>query len=215
MSPTDLAPEAIKQLKEHDLVNTLRDRALELCKAFKVSWIELGQTLHAVEEDKLYHIWGYEKLEDYTVEELGFDQNLARKLIKSYLYVIDEQPEYLKAEYSAVRDTSKIPSLEEINFLRMAKGKKILQAQDQAMLKKQVFEKGQVASALKQELTSLMRERKVVDPDAEREKRSKATLNALIKSLQSFQKDAESAKLVPFELVKEAENLLNKLKENL
>jgi len=131
------------------------------------------------------------------------------------LYVIDEQPEYLKAEYSAVRDTSKIPSLEEINFLRMAKGKKILQAQDQAMLKKQVFEKGQVASALKQELTSLMRERKVVDPDAEREKRSKATLNALIKSLQSFQKDAESAKLVPFELVKEAENLLNKLKENL
>ena len=81
---------ALKQLQGHNVVNTLRDKALMACKKFKISWVELGQILHAIEEDKLYHAWGYEKLEDYTTKELGFDKKTAVKLLKSYLYLIDE-----------------------------------------------------------------------------------------------------------------------------
>lgn len=204
--------QALKQIKNHEVITKLRERAQSLCKDFKVSWVQLGQMLHAIEDDKLYHAWGFEKLEDYTVKELGFDKNMAIRLLKSYDYLIDEQPAYLEKTYADNRATSKVPSIEEINFLRLARGKKDLMDTDHDMLKKKVFEKGEVTGALKRDLTSLMRERKPVDPAAEREKRKKNLINSLIRSLTEFQADMKSSKLVPYELIKEAEDLLNKLK---
>src|SRR5262245_3327909 len=166
--------QALKRIKDHEIINKLRERAQSLCKDFKISWVQLGQTLHAIEEDKLYHAWGFEKLEDYTIKELGFDKNMAIKLLKSYDYLVDEQPAYLEKGYANNRDTSRVPSIEEINMLRLARGKKDLTDLDHDQLKKKVFEKGEVTGMLKKDLTALMRERKPVDPVAEREKRKKA-----------------------------------------
>jgi len=202
----------MKQIKNHEVVNKLRERAQSLCKDFKVSWVQLGQTLHAIEEDKLYHAWGFEKLEDYTIKELGFDKNMAIKLLKGYDYLVDEQPAYLEKTYPDARQTSRVASIDEINLLRLARGKKDLMDTDHDQLKKKVFEKGEVIGALKKDLTSLMRERKPVDPAAEREKRKRNLILSLIRSLQDFQADMKSSKLVPYELIKEAEDLLNKLK---
>ena len=204
---------ALKQLEQHNVVNTIRDKALAACKKFKISWVELGQILHAIEEDKLYHAWGYEKLEDYTTKELGFDKRTAVKLLKSYLYLIDEASEYLKEDFPRSRGTEEVPSIEEINFLRLAKGKKDLLPEDQTYLKKQVFEKGRVGEDLKRDLFSLMRERKVVDPIVEQDKRRMHLIKGLINSLTVFHCEMQASKLVAYDIIKDAEDLLNRLKE--
>jgi hypothetical protein len=204
---------ALKQLEGHRVVNDIRAQVLVACKKFKVSWVELGQLLHAVEEDKLYHAWGYEKLEDYTVKELGFDKKTAIKLLKSYLYLINEGAEYLREDFAESRDTELIPSVEEINFLRLAMGKKELLPADHAYLKNQVFVKGKVGDELKRDLVSLMRQRKPVDTVAEQEKRKNSLINGLIQSLTKFHAEMLSSKLIAYDLIQDAEDLLNRLKE--
>jgi len=204
---------AVKKLKEHRVVGNLRDRALDLCKDFKLSWLAIGQTLHAIEEDKLYHVWGFEKLQDYTEKELGLELATARKLIKSYLYLVDEAPQVLREDFSQGRSLPQIPSLDEINFLRNAHLKKDLEDEDKVHLKKQVFDKGKVGTELKKDLSALMRERKVVDPVKEQEKRKRKLINTLIRTLTDFHADMETQKLLPYEIIKEAEDLLNKLKQ--
>jgi len=204
---------ALKHLKQHSVVGNIRDRALAACKTFKLSWVELGQTLHAIEEDKLYHAWGYEKLEDYTEKELGFDKKTAVKLLKSYLYLIDEASEYLSDDFAESRGTEGVPSIEEINFLRLARGKKDLLPKYQLFLKKQVFENGKVGGDLKRDLVSLMKERKVVDPIVEKEKRKTTLIKSLVTNLTTFHAEMQASKLVAYDLIKDAENLLNRLKE--
>jgi hypothetical protein len=204
---------AIKQLEGHRVVNDIRDQVLAACKKFKVDWVELGQLLHAVEEDKLYHAWGYEKFEDYTTKELGFDKKTAIKLMKSYLYLIDQGSEYLKEDFAESRDTELIPSVDEINFLRLAMSKKELLPEDHAYLKEQVFVKGKVGEELKRDLVTLMKERKPVDTAAEQEKRKTSLIKSLINNLTTFHAEMLSSKLVAYDLITDAENLLNRLKE--
>jgi hypothetical protein len=207
------AQAAVKQIKEHHVVTNIRERALLLVKDFKLSWLQIGQTLHAIEEDKLYHAWGYDKLQNYTEKELGLDVQTARKLIKAYLYLIDEVPQCLQDDYKDTQSASRIPSLEAINLLCGAHVKKDLSFEDKEHLKKQVLEKGKAGGELKRDIASLMRERKTADPVAEQEKRKRQLIRTLIRTLTNFHADMETQKLVPYEIVKEAENLLNRLKE--
>ncbi len=204
---------ALKRLQRHNVVNDIRQRALAACKTFKLSWVELGQIFHAIEEDKLYHAWGYETLEDYTNEELGFEKKTAVKLLKSYLYLIDEGSEYLKEDFAASRGVDSIPPIEAINFLRLAKGRKALLPEDHAHLKKQVFEKGKVGQELKRDLVSLMKERKPVDVVAQKAKRKKSLIKSLMNSLTTFHAEMQTTKLVAYDIIKDAEDLLNRLKE--
>ncbi len=127
--------------------------------------------------------------------------------------MIDEASEYLKDDFAGERGTEEIPSVEEINFLRLAQGKKDLLPEDQMYLKKQVFEKGRVGEELKRDLVSLMKERKVVDPIVEREKRKTSIIKSLISSLTMFHAEMQATKAVPYDIIKDAEDLLNRLRE--
>lgn len=204
--------DGLKHVARHAVVNDIRDRAREACKSFKVSWVALGQILHAIQEDRLYHAWVYETFEDYTIKELGFDNRTATKLLKSYVYLIDEASEYLKEDFSTERGTKAVPSIDEINFLRLAKGKRDLRPEDQAFLKRQVFEKGRVGEDLRRDLTALMRERKTVDPIQEKELRKARLIKGLINNLALFHFEMRASKLVPYDIIKDAEDLLNRLK---
>lgn len=64
---------------------------------------------------------------------------------------------------------------------------------------------------MRKDLTALMRERKEVDPDEEREERNRTAVKRLVGAIKLFQKDMEALKLLNDDLVKEAYDLMNKL----
>jgi hypothetical protein len=189
----------------------IREQLLQHSKDFKTSWVKLGQALYAAWHDKLFYNWGYDKFEHYTQKELGIKNPTAMKLLKTYFFLEQEEPSYLKEEFCEEREAKQVPGCDAINVLRLAKRNKELTAEDFHALKTSVFDKGRDAALVRKDLTQIMKERKPVDPDEERQKRHEAAVNRLLTALSSFEKDEETLKIAPAELVKEAKALKKKL----
>jgi hypothetical protein len=205
--------ERISRLKSLDNPTSkeLRGQAQEGAKEFKTAWLSLAQVLFAIHRDKLYEYWGYDKFEHYVERELGFKKSIALKLVKTYCFVEQQEPQYLQSGFIQEHDAVSLPEMDAIHVLRLAKGKKELTRQDYSELRRQVFEKGRPAGLLRQDLTTLMKERKKVDPEEERERRNEAAVRKLLNAIRSFKKDAESLKLIKADLVKKAEELFREL----
>lgn len=201
----------INKKYENMTADALRQEILIHAKGFKTSWISLGQALYQVWRDKLFHGWGFEEFEHYIVQELGIKKQTAMKLVKTYFFVEQEEPSYLKEEYRDAREATIVPSYETLDVLRQAKQKKEINRDDYATLRKNVFEKGKHEGLVKKDLTAIMKERKIVDPDEEREKRNVASVKRVLTALRAFKKDMETFKMVPQEIVNEAEFLIKKL----
>lgn len=193
----------------------IREHLVEYVKSFKTSWVKLGQALYPVWKDKLFYAWGYDKFEYYTQEELGLKKETALKLLKTYFFMEQNEPAYVKEDFTKERDASQVPGCDEANVLRLARNNKELNKEDYYKLHKAVFEEGKDAGAVRKDLTSMIRERKPVDPDEERQERSDAAIRKLANALKSFYNDMESLKLAPAELVEEAKELLEKLEQEI
>ncbi|NTV29179.1 MAG: hypothetical protein HGA80_03755 [Candidatus Omnitrophica bacterium] len=205
--------ERISKLKKLDNATSkeLRERVQAAAKGFKTSWVELAQSLYAIWRDKLFEYWGYEKFEHYVEREVGLKKAMALKLVKTYAFVEQQEPAYLKEEFHNEREAISVPELDAIHVLRLARNKKEVTKQDYQELRRQVFDKGRPAGLLRRDLTAIIKERKVVDPDEDREQRSAASVRRLLNAIRSFRKDAETLKLVKADLVKKAEELFQEL----
>ena len=104
-----------------------------------------------------------------------------------------------------------MPGVDELNVLRLARGNKEVSDADFKQLKKAVFEKGKMAGGVRQELTSLIKERKEVDPEEQREKVKQDSIHRVLASLKTFTKDMRSTKLVPYNIIEAAEEFIEKL----
>lgn len=190
---------------------TFRRHVLKSAKDFKTSWIELGRALYTVWKDKLYKEWGYSTIDTYAAKEIGIRKQTAMKLLRSYSFLEKEEPAYLKNEYVESQDTALVPSYESIDVLRQAKNKKDLDAQDYAGLKKAIFEKGKDVQEVKKDLTSLIRERRELDPEEARQEKKLSLLKRFLGSLKAITRELETAKLGSASLVKEADSLIKKI----
>ena len=193
----------------------IREQLVGLAKNFKTSWVQLGQALYPVWKDKLFFSWGHDKFEQYTQKELGLKKTTALKLLKTYFFVEQEEPAYLHENYASDRDAGKVPDYDAINVLRLARAKKELDKQDYMKLRKAVFEKGRNDTLVRKDLTQLMKQRKEVDPDEERDKRNKESIRKLVTAIKSFKKDMDALKLSAPELVQEAESFMKRLEKEL
>ena len=191
----------------------LRVQLAEHAKDFKTSWVFLGQGLYAVWRDKLFHGWGFEKFEDYAAADLGIKKPLAMKLVKTYFFVEQEEPAYLKKEFSGVREAPVVPGYESLDVLRLARRNNQVNREDYVKLRKQVFEKGRDASAVRKDLTAIIKERKKVDPDEQREDRHHKSIRRFVNALKSFRKDAETLALIDPDIARGADDLLAKIEE--
>jgi hypothetical protein len=201
-------------MKQNDvLADAMRGELVEHAKTFKTSWVYLGQTLYTVWRDKTYYSWGHEKFEDYVVNELGLKKPLAMKLLKTYFFVEQEEPGYLTKEFSEAREASVVPSYESLDVLRLARKNKDLKREDYIKLRKEVFEKGKDASLVRKDLTTMIKERKQVDPDEERERRHQQSVKRFLTALKTFKNDIDALKLIESDIAEEAEALLKKLEE--
>lgn len=189
----------------------IRENLVTNAKTFKTSWIFLGQTLYTVFRDKLFHEWGFEKFEDYTSQELGMKKSLAMKLVKTYFFVEQQEPNYLREEFSQDKEAAIIPSYEPLDLLRLAHRSSIGR-EDYAKIRKDVFA-GKDTSLIKKDLTQIMKERKQVNPDEEREKRNKSAIKKFMQSIRIFNGEMEILKLIESHIVESSETLLRKLEE--
>ena len=193
----------------------LRSQIRKHSKSFKTSWVNLGQALYSVWKDKLFYAWGYDKFEYYVEQEVGLPKQLSLKLLKSYFFLEQEEPDYLKREFNEACDASKVPGYEAVNVLRLAKQRKDLLKDDYLKLKRAVFDKGKNASLVRQDLMAIIRERKAIDPEAERDKRNELAIRKLVNALNSFKMDMEVLKLISDDIVDEAKQLMTKLEKQL
>jgi len=191
----------------------LRVHVSQHAKDFKLSWVQLGQGLYSIWRDKLYQSWDFEKFEDYVVRELGLKKPLALKLVKTYFFVEQDEPVYLKKEFAESRETVNIPGHEGLDVLRLARSRKELTREDYTKLRKDIFEKGKEASLVRKDLTAIIKERKKIDPDQAREARHEQSVRRLVAALRSFKKDMETLKLAEPDIIEEAEGLLKRLEE--
>lgn len=204
------------QEKMEDLdQGSMRYHVLESAKNFKTSWIELGRALYTVWKDKLYKDWGYGNFDIYTTREIGIRKQTALKLLKSYYFLEKEEPVYLKGDNAEVRDAALVPSFEAVDALRLAKNNKVLDAQDYAHLKREVFEKGKDAREVKKNLSVIVRERQELEPEEAQEKKKIACVRRLVGTLRSIKQEVEILKLLPAPLVKEVASLISKLEEEI
>jgi len=196
-----------EQIQLETIRDTIRDEVQDYAKNFKTSWLKLGRHLYAIHQDKMFHAWGFEKFEDYLEEELGIKKSVGYALFKAYLFIEEQEPIYLDNKFSQQRNAVQIPNYDSINVLRLAKRKKELLAEDYKKLREDIFERGLPASDARKDLTALIKERKVVDPQEEREQRQTATIKKFITAINSFKKEAQALKIVPDAILKQLATL--------
>ena len=195
------------------LADGLREDLASHAKDFKTAWLLLGQGLYAVWQDKLYSAWGYDKFEDYTSKELGLKKPIALKLVKTYFFVEQQEPTYLKKEFVEERGPQAVPSYESLDVLRLAHRNKDLKRDDYVKLRKDVFEKGKDVALVRKDLTAMIKERKQVNPDEEREKRHQQSVKKFFSALKVFSRDMETLKLADDDIFVQAQELLQKIEE--
>ncbi len=203
------------EIKLETITDTIRGEILQYAKDFKTSWIGLGRHLYAVWQDKMYRGWGYEKFEDYTKQELGMKKSLCMKLLKTYLFIEQEEPVYLHKEFVRDREPVNVPGYDEVDVLRLAKKKKELTASDYAKLRREIFDKGTNATDARKELTAIIKERKQVDPEEERQQRNEAAIKKMINAIEAFKKDMEVLKLIPYDIIEEIKRVKEKLESQI
>ncbi len=209
----NFSQQPIEKKKNTLNAEALRLEMIEYAKDFKVSWVHLGQGLYSIWRDKTFHTWEYDKFEDYVIRELGLKKALALKLVKTYFFVEQEEPGYLKKEFADDKQAIAVPSYEGLDVLRQARRNSEINREDYVKLRKDIFDKGKDSSLVKKDLTAMIKERKQVDPDEEREARHQASVRRFLNALKSFKKDIDTLQLIESDIAKETEELLQKLEE--
>jgi len=189
----------------------LRQQIQKHAKDFKSSWVELGQALYTVYNDKIYKLWGYEKFEYYVEKEIGIKKQVAMRLLKTYYFLEQEESAYLKSDYVETAEAVMVPSCETVNVLRLAKRNKELPKDEYEKLKTKIFEEGKDAPMIRKDLRALMKQRKELDPDEERENRSVLSVRRFLNAFRSFKKDMEVLKLFPLDMIEDLGTFMRKL----
>ena len=126
----NFSQQAVERKKSNLNVDSLRIELVGYSKDFKVSWVHLGQGLYSVWKDQLFQAWGFDKFEDYVIRELGLKKSLALKLVKTYFFVEQEEPGYLKKEFSEDKKAVAVPGYEGLDVLRIARRHSELSRED-------------------------------------------------------------------------------------
>jgi hypothetical protein len=195
--------------------NPVRQHVLETARDFKSSWIELGRALYSVHKDKLYKEWGFATFDAYTSKEIGIRNQTAMKLLRSYYFLEKEEPGLLKDENGALTEPVKIPSYESVNVLRLAKNNKALDNDDYEGLKKVVFSEGKDALEVRKDLTSMIRERKELEPEEAREEKRLVVIRRFLSTLKSLKLELETTKMLPSSLTKDISALIKRVEEEI
>lgn len=203
--------EAIEEKMSGIDTGSLRYQILQNAKNFKTSWIDLGQALYSVWKDKLYKDWGFLTFDAYTSKEIGVRKNTALKLLKTYYFLEKEEPRMISKDYVKTKDAAEVPSYEAVDLLRLAKKRQGLDEDDYRRFRRDVLEKGRDGREVKKDLTALIKQREELEPDEARKKRREATIKRLLSALRSLKRELEVTKVLPSDILKQTNTLINRI----
>jgi len=195
--------------------SAIRDRVQKATLDFKNSWRNLAQALYTVFNDKLYRNWGYDKFDQYTEKEVHIRKHTAMKLIRSYAFLESEEESLYIADESENKSSEDRPSLtlEAADILR--KAKKSLDADGYQKVKKGIIQEGKESREVKKDLSALiMRRRKDINPEEERTKHRKITINRFLGTLRAFKNEIELLKILPGTVAEEIDHLLKSIQKH-
>jgi len=199
------------------LEGELRESTLEAAKRHKASWLDFGRHLHAVFKDNYFRDWGYMSFDTYCVKELGIKRTTAIKLLKSYRFIEDEEPEMVRKEQAGEIQEAKIPNYETVNLLRLAKSNKELDEDDYKEIRESVITKASEPKEVRAQVKRLLIQKKDEGkaPDEIRREHRNGKIRRLVGMLYSAKRDFESESTVPQYLIKELITLTEKLEDQL
>jgi hypothetical protein len=202
---------AISQIegKMEDLDETsLRYRVLQSARNFKTSWIELGNYLQAVFQDKHYKRWGYTSFESYCSREIAIKTTTALKLLRSYYFLESEEPAFLKERLSSTEKVVALPSVDSVDILRRARNRQNLDADDYRSLRDSVLEKGEEPKEVRYKLKNILEAYAGGESEEEEKKRRTATINRCLGVLRTIKREIEISGVLPRRIVKEIDRLV-------
>lgn len=204
-----------KMNQNNDNSNLIRSEALRTAKQFKTAWVDLGRTLYEVHKNKLYKDWGYSNFDAYTAKEIGIRKQTSIKLLRSYFFLEDNEPNYTKPDFLNERKTNEVPEYETVDVLRQAKNKNILEPEDYQSLRSSVFNKGHDMTQVKKGLTALIKERKQIDPELERHNQRLVSLKRLVAILKSIKQEMSFKNILREDTLQTVEKLISSIEEEM
>ncbi|HEY3354112.1 MAG TPA: hypothetical protein VGQ83_12740 [Polyangia bacterium] len=93
-----------------------RVELLSYARAFKSSWVELGEALARVKSDETFRRWGHESFEEYVRQELHVKPETALKMCGSFGFLQQHAPEVLERDGVS----APIPAYQAVDFLARA-----------------------------------------------------------------------------------------------
>ena len=195
---------SIERKMENMSSDSLRYQVLKSAKAFKTSWIELGQRLYTVWKDKMYKEWGYSEFDTYTTKEIGIRGQTALKLLRSYSFLEKTEPQYLKRDREDGNSAEPAPTYEAIDVLRRANDNK-----DYSKIRKYVLEDGKNAKEAQKDLTQIIKRNEDLNPQEVHDQKNETRLKRFLSLLKSIKTEIHISKTLPEKIVKEADKLIS------
>lgn len=210
-----------KTTKALDKIQTNMDRIepgsfryeiLNCAKTFKSSWLELGQHLMTVYKDKMYKEWDYLTFEAYCSKEIGIRKETGLKLLRSYYFLEQEEPQFIKKDYLESAKSPQLPSYEAVNTLRQVKTNKDLSIADYEKMKRHVFEEGKADKDVKDVYKAMVKSvREDKTPEEDHELRRLKHLSRVIGSLTSIRKEIKLSRFLSNDILRELDKIITKI----
>ncbi|MFC1480252.1 hypothetical protein ACFL5Y_02250 [Candidatus Omnitrophota bacterium] len=198
----------LEQKMEEMTPDSLRYKVLQSAKGFKTSWIELGQILYTVWKDKLYKDWGYSEFDTFTLKEIGVQKQTALKLLRSYSFLENSEPRYLKKDYAEDAGAAQVPTYEAVDVLRRASNNKDIGEVDYSRIKKYVLEDGKGARDVQKDLTKIIRNNEQLEPEEMYQKKRLQRLRRFLSLLKSIKEEIRTSDDLPARISIQADKLI-------
>ncbi|MCA9395634.1 MAG: hypothetical protein KC649_00575 [Candidatus Omnitrophica bacterium] len=194
-----------------------RYHVLEACKKFKTTWMQLGEILHSVHRDALYKEWGYENFEKYCSKELGIKHATALKLLKSYYFLEKEETSYVQRVKSEPEDVEqKLPDLEAVNALRLARTNPNIESAQYGKLRKQVLEDAVDAKDVKKSIRMMSEQTaETKDPEQVRAERRMTYLKKVVRFLDAAKLEAMGSRFLPPQIIDQLDDIQVRIEKEL
>ena len=188
----------------------LRLEVLKSTVKFKSSWIELGRFLYQIKRNKNFRDWNYTSFENYCEGELGLRKQTAAKLLYSYYFLENEEPQFL-SRLAEGESAQQIPSFETVHLLRLAKQSDRLAQKDYEEVRHRAFEQGAEPRAVRRYILDNRITGGSKKPDQDDPKKS--SLWRIHRLLGQVQGELSHYPRVPRGLLAEIESLAERIKE--
>jgi len=185
----------------------MRGEVLRATRDFKNSWRALAKALHVVWKNKLYLRWGYEKFDEYTAKEVFVRKHTAMKLIRSYMFLKNEDLPYQPQDTASSRGDEL--SFEAVNTLQRAK--RALPQKEYRKVKEDIFNQRDVGEVEKDLTSLILKRRKEVDPEQMRTNGARVAVKRFLTVLRSFRRDVEVLDVLPGEIAEDIGRLIEKI----